>query len=84
MPPSTLNPFVPILKPDFQAYAKVSGGLDQHVIPIIELIMSNDVVEFIPYVLQLIGTVYTPILISDHSLIDPELSVFFSPNVGPK
>uniref|UniRef100_A0A914GU25 Exportin-2 n=1 Tax=Globodera rostochiensis TaxID=31243 RepID=A0A914GU25_GLORO len=38
-----------------KAYSKVVGGLDQHVIPIIELILGNDVLEFVPYVLQIIA-----------------------------
>lgn len=42
-----------------QAYSKVAGGLDRHVIPIIELIMANDVAEFVPYSLQLIGFLNT-------------------------
>ncbi|KAL3121788.1 hypothetical protein niasHT_002016 [Heterodera trifolii] len=38
-----------------RAYSKVSGGLDQHVIPIIELILGNDLSDFVPYVLQIIA-----------------------------
>ncbi|KAL3119789.1 hypothetical protein niasHT_010080 [Heterodera trifolii] len=38
-----------------RASSKVSGGLDQHVIPIIELILGNDLSDFVPYVLQIIA-----------------------------
>lgn len=43
------SPFV------LQAYTSVPGGLDKYVFPIIELILTNDVVDFVPYALQIIG-----------------------------
>lgn len=39
----------------FKAYTKTEGGLDKHIIPVIELVIQNDVAEFTPYSLQLIG-----------------------------
>ncbi|VDM43721.1 unnamed protein product [Toxocara canis] len=36
-----------------QVYTVVEGGVDKHVIPLIENILTNDVLDFIPYALQM-------------------------------
>lgn len=38
-----------------KAYTKTEGGLDKHIIPVVELIIQNDVAEYTPYALQLIA-----------------------------
>lgn len=38
-----------------QAYSAVEGGIDQYVIPVIESIFSSEVVDYIPYALQITG-----------------------------
>lgn len=38
-----------------KAYTSVAGGLDKYVIPIVELIIPNDVVDFVPYALQIVA-----------------------------
>lgn len=36
----------------------MEGGLDRYVIGIVELIIPRDVIDFVPYALQVIGTFY--------------------------
>uniref|UniRef100_F1KQX7 Exportin-2 n=1 Tax=Ascaris suum TaxID=6253 RepID=F1KQX7_ASCSU len=36
-----------------QVYTVVEGGIDKHIIPLIENILANDVVDFVPYALQI-------------------------------
>ncbi|MFH4976641.1 hypothetical protein AB6A40_003350 [Gnathostoma spinigerum] len=36
-----------------QAYFVVEGGIDKYILPLIENVLANDVVEFVPYALQI-------------------------------
>ena len=41
-----------------RAYTKVEGGIDKYVLPILELIIPRDVIDFVPYALQLTALLF--------------------------
>uniref|UniRef100_A0A0N5AQY9 Exportin-2 n=1 Tax=Syphacia muris TaxID=451379 RepID=A0A0N5AQY9_9BILA len=50
-----------------QAYSAVEGGIDQYIIPVIESIFSNEIMDYVPYALQI-----TALLLDEATSQKPE------------